>query len=162
MVLMVALVCAVVHGTLEFRWRRRDILFQKQARALVLNPRSISLNTLSEHAETHPQAGETIDNRASGDCVTCMDLGAAVVATQCGHTVCCVRCRRKFVHQTLVQDGHCANTSAAKKELSTKQLERIKVPCPICRSLSTLTIQHKFHGTVLNVAGHSISLRRPG
>lgn len=83
-----------------------------------------------------------------GLCAICLQREAIIVAIPCGHLVCCLSCRRRVVHQVRVSTGQSADTNAARRSLSSKQFERTKVPCPICRTEVALRHLQRFDGQV--------------
>jgi len=61
-------------------------------------------------------------------CVVCLSEQAVFVGKVCGHLAWCAACRRKAVHLSLGGQG-----SKAKHHLSSTQLDRVPVACPVCR-----------------------------
>lgn len=115
-----------------------------------------------EEATTCVQAATDVtevsgQEATSGQCAICLEREATVVASPCGHLVCCVACRRRIVHEARVISGASADTAGARRNLSTKQLERTKVPCPICRAESTLGLHQRYDGQIF-ISGHHVEV----
>lgn len=97
---------------------------------------------------------EVPQEATSGQCTICLERDANVVAVVCGHLICCVSCRRRLVHEARVLAGSSDDTPVARRSLSTKELIRTKVCCPICRAESVLGEIGKYDGQVFVPSEH--------
>ena len=97
----------------------------KAARAHLGDSLTVAPQMLGATTESTPAV------EARSVCVCCLDQDAVLVGKQCGHVAWCRSCRRKAVWQHL-------GKNVSRRDLSSKQLERTKIACPICRKMTTL------------------------
>jgi len=83
---------------------------------------------------------EPFDCNAAGLCVYCLEQDAEMVMRGCGHLVFCATCRKRVVGHTLRATGV--------RSLTITELNKTKVPCPICRKTSFMMRRHEFKKTV--------------
>lgn len=103
-----------------------------------------------EVPEESSEAIPTIAQREDGLCLACQAKDADIVSSACGHLTFCKACRRRAVHQAL-EAKECAKSVKKRKDLSSRELERTVVPCPICRAEGVLVPLAKFAGKVFGL-----------
>mmetsp|Transcript_32656 Transcript_32656/g.73294 ORF Transcript_32656/g.73294 Transcript_32656/m.73294 type:complete len:227 (-) Transcript_32656:277-957(-) len=90
-----------------------------------------------------------------GLCLACQSREADNVSSACGHLTFCKACRRRAVHQALEAREPSGKAVKKRKDLSTKELERTVVPCPVCRAEGVLVPLAKYSGKVFGLPENS-------
>lgn len=91
-------------------------------------------------------AGAELDSDEDGGlCVCCSENEAMFVLDQCGHLVFCRACRRKLIYRTRCLAGLF---KPDRHELTTRELSRTRMPCPLCRREGIAVEKQGFDGTV--------------
>ena len=88
------------------------------------------------------------DASGANTCFVCMSKGASFVLSACGHHGVCNACRRLLVHMRLVGGKLVADTKKARQHLKSKELERTKVLCPLCRIEGRVVAFERYKGKV--------------
>ena len=88
------------------------------------------------------------DASGANTCFVCMSKGASFVLTACGHYGVCNACRRLLVHMRLVGENLVADTKKARQHLKSKELERTKVSCPLCRIEGRVVAFERYKGNI--------------
>mmetsp|Transcript_51346 Transcript_51346/g.166471 ORF Transcript_51346/g.166471 Transcript_51346/m.166471 type:complete len:404 (+) Transcript_51346:98-1309(+) len=91
-------------------------------------------------------AGAELDSDEDGGlCVCCSENEAMFVLDQCGHLVFCRACRRKLIYRMRCLAGLF---KPDRHELTTRELSRTRMPCPLCRREGIAVEKQGFDGTV--------------
>eukprot|EP00930_Biecheleria_cincta_P037195 TRINITY_DN25511_c1_g1_i1.p1 TRINITY_DN25511_c1_g1~~TRINITY_DN25511_c1_g1_i1.p1 ORF type:complete len:492 (-),score=78.96 TRINITY_DN25511_c1_g1_i1:9-1454(-) len=109
----------------------------------------------SEHTcfQQFPALGFSNDEEddLSGVCVSCLERPAKLVAKTCGHLVYCRPCQRQAIARQLEAQARASEAKRRAHTLNNKEMDRTRLPCPICRSEGVLIIRESYTGKIFEL-----------
>lgn len=109
----------------------------------------------TEHAclQQIPALGFSNDEEddLSGVCVSCLERPAKLVAKTCGHLVYCRPCQRQAIARQLETQARVSEAKKRAHTLNNKEMDRTRLPCPICRSEGVLVVRENFTGKIFQL-----------